>query len=56
MMQVWLLTVFLVYGNVNQVWLKQEYDTEGECREWQAFYSEYPFRPVCSLIKNNVEL
>ena len=52
-MSVWILTVWLVYGEVNQPWLQQQYTTESECRQWQAFYSEYPFKPICEKINTD---
>jgi len=50
-MTVWLLTVWLVYGEVNQIWLQQQYTTESECLQWQRFYNEYPFRAQCTTNK-----
>lgn len=52
-MSVWVLTVWLVYADVNQLWLKQQFDTQEECVHWQAFYSEYPFRPMCVEVKQH---
>lgn len=46
-MKVWLLTVWLVYSEVDQIWLERTFKTETECRKWQAFYNEYPFKPQC---------
>ena len=50
----WVLVVYIVYGTVNQVWATVTFPTETECREWQAFYSEYPFRPECQPLKKGV--
>jgi hypothetical protein len=50
----WLLTVYLFYGDVNQLWLTEEFKSESECRQWQQFYSEYPFKPQCQLIKQGI--
>jgi len=46
-MTLWLLTVWLSYSGVDKIWLEQKFSTEEECRQWQAFYSEYPFKPKC---------
>lgn len=51
-MTVWLLTVWLTYQNVDKVYVKETFATESECRQWQAFYSEYPFRTECIKVKN----
>lgn len=50
-MTVWLLTVWLVLADREQIWLETEYSTEAECQQWQQFYQEYPFRPVCQTIE-----
>ncbi len=55
-MTLWLLTVWLSYGDVNKIYLEQKFKTETECRQWQAFYSEYPFRPQCTELKSIKQL
>lgn len=46
-MRVWILTVWLSLAGIDQIWLQQPYRTQEECQQWQNFYNEYPFRPVC---------
>ncbi len=56
MMSMWILTVWLTYKGVDQLWLEQTFSSEDECRQWQAFYSEYPFRPQCTELKQIKQL
>ena len=47
----WILVVWLTYGDVDRIWLEETFSTEADCRKWQTFYSEYPFRPSCIEVK-----
>ena len=53
-MTLWILTVWLSYGEINKIYLEEKFHTEEECRQWQAFYNEYPFRPQCTKLKGKV--
>lgn len=51
-MTAWLLTVWLTYPGVNQVWLRQTFPSLEQCQRWEEFYREYPFRPECTEVKS----
>ena len=49
---IWLLTVWLAVPNREQtVFEEKTYLTQVECLRWQEFYSEYPFKSICTEIK-----
>jgi len=48
---VYILTVYILSSDPPVLFVKKQYDTLEECRNWAEFYSEYPFQTKCTRFK-----
>jgi len=50
-MFVYILTVYILSSDPPVLFVKKQYNTLEDCRNWAEFYNEYPFQSKCTRFK-----